>query len=561
MRSIVLAGLVPFLLMISGIVPAQCHAADYKKWEVVEISIKAEKNYAQPYLLVPANNDDGLVEVTFKGVDGKAKGESYTVNGFWDGGTTWKVRFAPPYTGKWIYSSQSKDSGLDGHEGSFTVSGWKEGKKKENPVRRGFIEVSKKDPRSGRHFQYSDGTPFLWIGDTWWNWTKEDIHFSSFKRLVDDRVKKGFTLGQLFVPGNGWSRKSSITNEDYTGLDMAHMQKVDSMIRYANKQGLTVWIHGWWSRENLKEKVGAENIKRWWRYLVNRFAAYNVIWVLAGEYNMHNYGGFKLSFWKNLGSMIEEIDPYNRIISTHTTPPGWGGGADAPQWSTGKVLHEQSWLDYNQSQTGHGRWRNRMIPQVVEKDYARIPPKPVVVTEPWYEFKKDTPKAYNIRYGAWTAILSGAAGHSYGGGHIWRAHLPESPAGGGTWPLEKSFDTHTLNYPGAVSISHMAKFLKKIPWWKFEPRPELVSEYPDPYCSVIPGEKYLVYIPWGGSVKVNLKHVSMNEDLYYHWINPASWKTEEEGTVSGGSVRLLSSPAQFPGNLQYQDWVLYISKE
>jgi len=561
MRYIAFPGLLFFLLMIFFIGPAESLAGDYKKWEVVEVDLKAEKDYDQPYLLVPANNGDGLVQVTFKGVDGKAEGKSYTVKGFWDGGNNWIVRFAPPYSGEWEYVSRSEDPGLNGEKGSFTVSGWTAAEKEVNPTRRGLIEVAKDGPRTGRYFQYSDGTPFLWIGDTWWNWTKKDIHFSSFKQLVNDRVDKGFTLGQLFVPGNGWSRNSSITSESYTGLDIPHIQKVDRMIRYANKQGMTVWIHGWWSRENMDENVGAENIRRWWRYLVSRFAAYNVIWVLAGEYNMHDYGGFELNFWKNLGEMIEKADPYNRIISTHTTPPGWGGGADAPQWSTGKVLHDQPWLDYNQSQPGHGRWRNQMIPKIVEKDYSRIPPKPVVVTEPWYEFKLDTPRAYNIRYGAWTAMLSGAAGHSYGGGHIWRGHLPESPAGGGTWPLDESFETSTLDYPGAVSISHMAKFLKTVPWWKFEPHPELVGEYPDPYCSAIPGKKYLSYLPWGGTQKINLNHASKEETFHYKWIDPASGETKSEGMVNGGAVRSFSSPAQFPGSLRYKDWVLYISKK
>jgi hypothetical protein len=441
------------------------------------------------------------------------------------------------------------------------VSEWNQDEKKSNPTRRGFVHVENDGHRKGRYFVYSDGTPFLWIGDTWWNWTKKDIHFSSFKKLVDDRVEKGFTLGQLFVPGNGWGSISSITNSSYTNVDIDHMQKVERMIRYANSKGMTVWVHGWWSRENLDDKVGAEKIRRWWKYLINRLGAYNVIWVLAGEYNMHNYGGFELSFWKELGRMVEEADPYNRIISTHTTPPAWGGGADAPQWSTGEVLHQQSWLDYNQSQVGHGRWRNEMIPGIIRKDYDRIPPKPVVVTEPWYEFKLDTPKAFNIRYGAWTAFLSGAAGHSYGGGHIWRGHLPESPGAGGAWPVDKSFETTTLDYPGAVSMGHMAKFLKTIPWWKLEPHPELMQEYSEKFLSAIPGKTYVAYLPWGGTTKINLNHASPKEEFHYQWINAASGKTTDEGTVKGGAVKQFASPSQFPGRLRFQDYVLYISKK
>ena len=29
----------------------------------------------------------------------------------------------------------------------------------------------------------------------------------------------------------------------------------------------------------------------------------------AGEYNMHNYGGLGLGFWKDLGRLIDEEDP------------------------------------------------------------------------------------------------------------------------------------------------------------------------------------------------------------------------------------------------------------
>jgi hypothetical protein len=33
------------------------------------------------------------------------------------------------------------------------------------------------------------------------------------------------------------------------------------MIAYANSKGITVWVHGWWSRENLNKTAGEEKIK------------------------------------------------------------------------------------------------------------------------------------------------------------------------------------------------------------------------------------------------------------------------------------------------------------
>jgi hypothetical protein len=480
--------IVSLLLIAFGLAGIALCEDTVGQWEVFEIEMAARDVYGNAYVDGLPDDGDGLVEVTFTGTSGEAGGMSYKITGFWDGAKSWKVRFSPPASGIWSYTSTSKDPGLNGIKRTFTCTEWTEEEKKANPLRRGFIRVCKTGKRAGRHFEYCDGTPFLWIGGTWWNWTKRDIHFSSYKRLVDDRAEKGFTVGQLFVAGNGWSRKSSLLDETYNVPDVNSIRKVDRMIEYANQKGIVIWVHGWWSSKGLKEAVGEEKIRRWWRYLVHRYGAYNVIWVLAGEYNMYDYGGLGLQFWKNLGQMIDGVDPYERIIGVHPTPPAWEGGAGAPQWSTGEVIHKEPWLNYNQTQVGHGRWRNEMIPLIIAGDYARIPTKPIVVSEPWYEFIKGSAAAEDIRFGAWSAILSGAAGYTYGGGHIWRAHLSESTEVAGIWPLEEGFHTDTLDYPGAVSIGHMASFLKNISWWELEPHPELVLEYPQKFCAAVPGE-------------------------------------------------------------------------
>ena len=61
-------------------------------------------------------------------------------------------------------------------------------------------------------------------------------------------------------------------------------------------------------------------------------------------------------------------------------------GLKLPNGQQATVLHQEPWLDYNQSQVGHGRFANEMIPQVSTGEYKRTPSKPIVVTEPWYEF-------------------------------------------------------------------------------------------------------------------------------------------------------------------------------
>ena len=131
-------------------------------------------------------------------------------------------------------------------KGTLEVAEWTEEEKQINPTRRGSVSVKMDGDRAGHIFEYEDGTPFLWIADTWWNWTKRSIHFETFTKLVDDRAEKGFTVGQIFMAGNGWSRESSMLDDSFAIPDMELLWKVEQMIKYANSKGITVWIHGWW---------------------------------------------------------------------------------------------------------------------------------------------------------------------------------------------------------------------------------------------------------------------------------------------------------------------------
>ena len=526
------------------------------QWEVFTLSMKSGRSYTNPYQDIPVTRGNDLLKVTFRGTGGNALNKEVTIVGFWTGGKEWRVNFAAPESGSWTYSSSSTDRSLNGIKGKIEVIPWTDAEKAANPARHGFVRVNKKGPEAGHYFEYSDGTPFLWIGDTWWNWTDIRIRPETFKQLVDDRAGKGFNVGQLFVPGNGWGRESSLLDETYTIPDTAHLQKTEQMIRYANSKGITVWIHGWWSRKDMDKSVGREKMIRWWRYLVHRFSAYNVIWVLAGEYNMYDYGGLGVGFWKDLGQLIKDEDPYERIVSLHNTPPFWDGGADAPQWSTTEILHQEPWLDYNQSQVGHGKFANEMIPSVIREAYNMKPAKPIVVTESWYEFREGNAPAMDIRFAAWSSILSGAAGHTYGGGHVWLASVPEAPSDGAPWPYEKGFANTTYDYQGAKSIMHLATFFRNVTWWKMSPHPELVKEYPQPLCLADPGKEYIVYLRYGGTVKVDLS--TSSGELFYQWFDPSSGKLSDKIQVKGEGIKEFNSPGGYPESPEYKDWVLYI---
>ena len=547
-----LSGCLIITLMISA------QPVNIRTWEVFETSYTSSSLSQNPYVDYIGENEEAYLNARFSGISGEAEGKTITVPGFWDGAGIWKIRFAPPAGGTWKYETLSKDKRLTGKKGELKVTGWTEEEKKDNPVRRGFIKVNSLEIRPGRYFTYSDGTPCLLIADTWWDWTNRNIAFESFKKLVDTRAGQGYNIGQLFFAGNGWGSESSLLDSSFLHPDIALILKVEKMIAYANSKGITVWIHPWWSRENIKSTIGEENMRRWWRYVIHRLHAYNVIWVLAGEYNMNNYGGFPLDFWNSLGELVKSEDPYDRIVGAHPTPPMWDGGAEAPQWSTADALHNQVWLDYNQSQCGHARWCNELIPEIIREAYSREPAKPVVVTEPWYEFIEGNPTAMDIRFAAWSAVMSGAAGHTYGGGHIWRAHLSERPTGVGAWPMDTNLTTNTMLYPGAVSVGFMGKYLRKLDWWKLEPNPGLTRENPSQYCLADPGREYVFYLRYGGSVKLDLCEFSDSVSYTYRWTDLVKGMDAEHGKISGGKTAEIKCPEDYPGTVIFKDWILHV---
>jgi hypothetical protein len=206
---------------------------------------------------------------------------------------------------------------------------------------------------------------------------------------------------------------------------------------------------------------------------------------------------------------------------------------------------------------GHGKWRNELVPRIISIDYARKPAKPVVVTEPWYEFAEGSAPAMDVRFAAWSAILSGAAGHTYGGGHQWWADIPDPslPPRKDSWP-RPPLSVDTLDFPGAVSMGFLAKFLKGIEWWKLEPHPELVLEYPQPLASAIAGQEYLVYARYGGQLKLDLRSSAESDRFRFTWIDLVASKESRTGTVNGGAIRTFHAPEDYPGNREYKDWLL-----
>ena len=159
-----------------------------QQWRIVEITLQSNKAYKAPFY-------DMRVDADFTGADGTV----ITRPAFWDGGNTWKIRFAPPKVGLWKMTTRASDAenrSLNGVEATIECGPYQGDLA---IYKHGFLKVAE----GGRYFAYADGTPFFYLGDTHWLVSHERFSSSNapgvaseFKYIVDKRVEQGFTVYQ-----------------------------------------------------------------------------------------------------------------------------------------------------------------------------------------------------------------------------------------------------------------------------------------------------------------------------------------------------------------------------
>ena len=115
------------------------------------------------------------------------------VPAFWAGGNLWKFRYASSVTGSYgwkLICSDTNNPTLHGMAGKIEVFLYRGA----NVLyRHGPIRVAK----DKRHFEHADGTPFFWLGDTWWKCLCKRLTWEGFQELTADRTAKGFSVVQI----------------------------------------------------------------------------------------------------------------------------------------------------------------------------------------------------------------------------------------------------------------------------------------------------------------------------------------------------------------------------
>jgi len=515
------------------------------------------KAYADPF-------NDIELDLVFNG----PAGEEWRVPAFWAGGQEWRVRFAPPHPGTYRYRTICSDGGnasLHGLEGRLEAEPYVGDNEL---LRHGPLRVS----QNRRYLEHCDGTPFFWLGDTWWMGLCKRLSWpDDFQLLVADRVAKGFTVIQIvagpypdmpaFDPRNE-NEAGQPWEEGFARVNPAYYDMADLRIRWLVRSGLMPCILGCWGY--YLPWMGIEKMKRHWRNLIARYGAYPVVWCLAGEGAMPFYLSqdrerdrqMQIDGWTEIARYVRRVDPYQHPLTIHPTD------------SARDQLSDDSLLSFDMLQTGHGGYpamgdAARRVAEAV----ARSPRMPVVNGEPCYEGIMEGGRQEVQRFLFWSNMLSGGAGHTYGANGIWQVNREEEPFGpsphGASWGDRPWREAYRL--PGSTHVGVGKRLLERYEWWRFQPHQEWVephagaNDYVQPYAAGIPGRVRLIYLPramgrWSPPVYVR----GLEHDIIYRalLLDPKDGREHDLGVIEpdrDGLWRLPLPPIM-------QDWLLAIER-
>lgn len=528
--------------------PAALRSAEANR--MVEFTFESATAYEDPFNAI-------TLDVVFT----EPGGRPLRVPAFWCGGKTWRVRYASPLTGTHRYRSECSDpanAGLHGVTGAVEIRPYTG----DNSLfRHGPLHVS----TDRRHFAQADGSPFFWLGDTWWMGLTKRLHWpDEFQALAAHRRAQGFNVVQIVAglypdmpafderglgdAGFPWERL-------YERIRPEYFDAADQRIEHLVEQGLVPCVVGAWGYH--LPWLGLEKMKQHWRYLIARWGAWPVVWCAAGEQTMpwYNSGNKPAEAaqlkreWSEVIRHLRATDPFGRLVTTH------------PTRNAREQVLDPALLDFEMQQTGHGDAAERHAAQALQA-WNTPPTVPVISGESRYEALEISTKlgAREARQAFWAHLLnSGCAGHTYGANGIWQVNRADqrygkSPGGhdwGGTpW-------NEAMRLPGAAQLARAKQFLLTLPWHRLAADTNCFTGALSAAVST-EADCALAFTATARAVTANLAR--LRSPARARWFDPSSGQT----TDVPDSPFANTGPRHFvpPGNNAAgdSDWVLVLSQ-
>lgn len=307
---------------LSASVPALAANADaVERYGLYELSLQLEDSaYANPWEQV-------ALSAQFVGPDG----QTFAVDGFYDGADQWKVRFSPPTDGSWTWTlTLAAPTNEDHAAGAFSVA---------PSPRPGWVRLH---PTNPFRLAFEDGSLFnaIGIGDCILDTDDNGNPLDNWGFDGDFRPRGGHDAGSsvdlstyLAAYGAGgagfnlfrWSVDNcafKLWDTISTSGNRYLVQEGlwgDQLVQALRDNGFRIWMTVFGFKPPFPE--AAENpqqqdaIRRYLRYVVARYGAYVDVWELMNEAQVPD-GWITFA-----GDFLRSIDPYGHPITTSWERP------------------------------------------------------------------------------------------------------------------------------------------------------------------------------------------------------------------------------------------------
>jgi hypothetical protein len=231
--------------------------------------------------------------------------------------------------------------------------------------------------------------------------------------------------------------------------------------------------------------------------------------------------------------------------------------------SSREYVNGEAWLDFHQIQSGHGS-KNARSYDMLAKDLAAQPPRPVMDGEPCYEdhpVRGDKTKTqwfdeWDVRKLCYWGLFAGAHGHTYGAHPIWQ--FWDGKAKPCADPRHSWMEA--LELPGSTQVGYARRLLEARPYFTRIPAQDLLASAPGEGAEHVQatrdreGTYALIYSASGKPFTVKLQQLPAKK-LRATWWDPRTGK-------AGASEEIENSitPREFtpPSQGESKDWVLVL---
>ncbi len=530
--------------------------AAFVQYRTLALAFASTADYAKPFA-------DVELYATIRRPDGA----EHKVYGFYDGEGVWKVRYCPLIAGEYNYTtvcSNTDDTGLHGKKGSFAVQPVPAGETNPLYLHGGFLKAS----ANGRYFTYHDGTPFYWLGDTWWFVPTEDVPYdasstdrfkSMYKLIVRLREKQQYSVVHCAFLGSKpefstdqmHDKEIFLKPSAWTNKVLGFWKRADRYFLYANESGLILSIGLLWTWD--LEQLGwkAEDVTDAFKYVQARYGSYNILWYVVAEYNAVSPEITQEHL--KVAAKVREFDPY---ASRPMTIMPW------PPYLSGKEAWDEPWFDFILIQGGHFREPGQVLPRNHhwEAYFKSGRTLPMVVGEQNFEriYDKENDDG-DVRAAAYRAMFCGACGYTYGATGLWYPnknveHKVQWHWGNNAW-------YNAIDYPGAKQMTLMRNLLETFEWWLLAPDPKAVDDEDYAVESNTPvvcrqgDDLFLVYFPPQLDKTAPVHMRGPKPDAAYEArffdVRTGAYQSAKAGAFTGDTLMLPDRPSN-------SDWVLIL---